>query len=127
MLEQLAYYPLVFELALAEADLERATQAADWFAEEGLHARAGIFYLRLDDPRASDYLTRQAEPYLDRYFWSLATLHLTPQLRKHPLIVDLEDALGFTRQWRLELCKRASTLPPESHITCDPEKYALAP
>ena len=73
LLEQLAYYPLVFELAMTEGNLDRATEVAEWFANEGMDARAGILYLRLDDPRANEYLARDPEPRFDRLFWSFAT------------------------------------------------------
>ena len=100
-------------------------EVGDWFANEGMDARAGILYLRLDDPRANEYLARDPEPRFDRIFWSFATLHLTPELRKHPLVIDLEAKLGYTSEWRLEFCKRVSTLPPESYLRCDPARYEV--
>jgi hypothetical protein len=126
MLEQLAYYPLVFELAMVEGNRDVATDVADWFAAQGMDARAGILYLRIGDPRATDYLERGPEPRFDRLFWSFATLHLTPELREHRLIVDVEDKLGFTKEWRLEFCRRAMTLPPETYISCDPARYEIS-
>lgn len=125
-LERAIYYPLTFEVAMVDGDLVKARSTAERLAEDAYHGMAGILYLRLGDTRAQAQLTLAAEsPYFERFPWFQNTVHLTPELREHPLILKVNDALGFTKAWRLELCKRASTLPPESHITCDPSKYAL--
>ncbi len=57
--------------------------------------------------------------------WQFGTQAQTPQhLRDHPLARRWADNMGYTYEWRLELCKRAATFPPESKINCDPARYA---
>ncbi len=126
-LQWLSLLPLQFELAMAEADPATASAAAQRLADDRMHTLAGVFFLRLNDPRAEEQLElAAAEPQFERFAWFHSAMHLGPALRDHPLIRNLEDAMGFSRLWRLELCKRAATLPPESHITCDPTKYEVS-
>ena len=57
--------------------------------------------------------------------WYHETALLSSEQHGDPFVRELEDALGLTREWRLELCRRAATLPPETGIACDPDNYAL--
>lgn len=117
---------LAFEIAIAEEDLESARAAAQRQAELGSHAAAGISYLRLDDPRAEQQL-RLAEPDAPfiRRDWLRHVAFTPPELRTHPAFVRLQDALGYTEAWRREFCRRASTMPPHTHVTCDPSQFEV--
>ena len=101
-----------------------ALDIADWFAEQGQYARAGLYYVLLDDPRAQAAIEKAATDLPAPLFgWFYSTAMLSEEQRSHPLIKRIESDLGITPEWRLELCRRAATLPPETHIKCDPSKY----
>lgn len=115
---------LAFEIAMAERDLESARAAAERHAEMGSHASAGIRFLRLGDPRAEHHLRRaeQDAPFIRRdWLWYVA--FTPPELRTHPAFIRLQDALGYTSEWRQELCRRASAMPTHTHVTCDPTQF----
>jgi len=118
-------HKMAFGIAMVEGDTQKARLLTEEIALYN-SLSAGIRYLILNDPRAERFLSLAGEtPSHWRNVWAYATAIIPPELREHPLILDLEEKLGFDKAWRLELCKRAATLPPESLITCDPGKYTL--
>lgn len=110
---------LAFELAMSESDRETAVRIADELAAQGL---GGAPYLRLGNPRANDQLAAAA-PTADPAYVGIFLMVLTPDLREHPTVRTYLDSVGLTKAWRLELCRRAATLPPTTWISCDPAKY----
>jgi hypothetical protein len=110
---------------MATHDGETALQLIETAAREGRHDLAAGGYLRLGDPRATAEFRLAAETF-DRGFVGLALATTPAEFRESPPFRAFLDALGFTKAWRHELCVRASTMPPETGIHCDPSKYQLA-
>jgi len=117
---------LDFRLGYVTGDQVRATAAAEWFEHHGQHLRAALYYFLLHDPRAQRELElgRAEPPYL-LLAWSFETAVVPVERRMEPLYTELEDLLGLNSEWRLEMCRRASRLPPETMISCDPGKYSV--
>ena len=120
-------YLVKFYLGLIKNDLEYARGIAEEAEKQGRLASAAAMYIRLDDPRAEGVIDEIAKtPEFHRMFWLYNRLFLDPdEQASHPLVLKLEAVLGYTPEWRLELCERAAALPPESKTTCDPSKYEL--
>ena len=116
---------LAFEVALARGDTEEGRTQAEALAEAEIYLWAGIAFLRLgQEDRASELLQQAGAPEaLDRWYIYNATMFTPPELRRHPEIRKVYNKLGYTDEWRLELCRRASTLPPDTGITCEPAIY----
>jgi hypothetical protein len=60
-----------------------------------------------------------------RVAWHGDSSLVPPELREHPNVVRYKQLLGYTPEWRAELCERASHFPPESLIACDPSEYPV--
>ncbi|MEZ5550243.1 MAG: winged helix-turn-helix domain-containing protein [Pseudomonadales bacterium] len=112
-----------FELAMRSGDRARATEAAEQIHGLGDAVLAGVLALRLGDSRATGWLAEPLSPQFQRFWWWKARALMTGAIAEHPSILAVEAALGFTPQWRLELARRAATLPADSHICCDPALY----
>ncbi|MGE0624707.1 MAG: winged helix-turn-helix domain-containing protein [Pseudomonadales bacterium] len=125
LVEYTGYYPLAFEVAMAEGDLTAAGTIRDWFQEQGYLAMAVVLSLRLNGRCAAELAASAPDPVLDRFWWWVNRLHLTPEIADHPQYKALEERMGFNDTWRAELARRASTLDPASHIVVNPDDYAL--
>lgn len=115
-----------FKLAMYLEDEARATAAAERAGANGAIDAAAMMYLRLNDPRADEYFRIATQgPSFNRFnHYHLLPL-LTPELRVNPLVRTYENAMGFTPEWRRTLCQKATELPPETGITCNPARYAV--
>ena len=120
------YGVVFFEIALEEGDLPRASAIAREMADIKLYALAGILYLRMNAPEGSRYLELAAQnPEFVRLWWLHFLSVATEEVRAHPSVVALQDALGYTDHHRYWLAQQTSKLPRESGIYCNPEKYRL--
>jgi hypothetical protein len=118
----LAY--LTAQVAWVTGDRETGLAIADATAERGMHAWSAIAYMVWDDPRADEYFKLASQPpHVARRDIQLYQLAIPPKYRNDPRVLDMLRAFGFTPEWRLELCRRASSLPQQSGISCDPTKY----
>ena len=121
-----------FELARLQGNHDRALQVveerlSDVYFDDIHDEDTTLSLLVLGDARVAIFLEKALHSQLTtRDVWRYVSLmYIPPEFREHPIVRELEDAMGHTKEWRLELYKRAATLPPESHISCDPETYAL--
>lgn len=86
---------------------EAALAEAAALAEDGWHGIAGISFLELGDPRAAEQFERAADaPVAGRRMIS-SWLHPKPAWMEHPVVRRYLDRLGYTHEWRRELCHRA--------------------
>jgi len=115
---------LAFHLALEEGDREGASLLAEQHAESGDYGVSAYMLLTLHDDRAAEHFERLI-PLTERGFLGLGEMTLPQGLREAPAYRHYLDEIGHTRDWRLELCRRAADLSSIG-ITCDPSKYALA-
>ncbi|MEZ5549344.1 MAG: winged helix-turn-helix domain-containing protein [Pseudomonadales bacterium] len=116
----LGYYPLAFEVALAEGDDERARESIDWCVANEHASLAAIFSLRLDGAVPTALSRAAPNPDRDGFWWWLTRLHVTPEIARHPVVLRIESELGFTDDWYRELAEKASTLPPDRHLVVSP-------
>ena len=116
---------LANEIAMVEKDSSKAQGIAERY--ENINPLwAGIIYLRLGDERAEKQFDLAASPpYFDRRFMFAFMGFIPSEHRELPTVRRALDKMGFTHKWRLELCRRASTMPPHTGIGCDPSKYEL--
>lgn len=121
--EYTGYYPLAFEVAMADGNRQRAATIRDWFHEQGYLAMAVVLSLRLDGECSAELAGSAPDPLLDRFWWWINRLHVTPEIAEHPQYKALEEGLGFDDAWRAELARRASTVDPASHIVVNPGDY----
>jgi hypothetical protein len=116
-----------FELAMADGRIDDATIVAEWFVEQADHGRAGIMLLQLGDARAQFHLAAAGGNQQTLAFhWAWYRPFISPEMRDHPWVRRLEDELGFTLEWRAELCRRASRTPQHWGIACDSGKHELS-
>ncbi len=87
--------------------VEAATQGAAQLASEGWHATAGTLFLEFGDRRAKEQFRMAAErPVAGRRMVS-SWLYLDPSRQNNPSVGEYLDSLGFTTEWREEICNRA--------------------
>ncbi len=124
-LRQGLMYGLAFNIAMKVGDRTRAESALEHYLELPYHRSAAwLMLLRLDDPRAEEYMRlAAANAAFIRNEWRTIAPYIPDDLRKRATVRRLIAAVGFTPEWRLELCRRASTFPAESHVSCNPADY----
>ncbi len=122
---QIFYNGLKFELALKANNVAEARSAADWLADNGFLEFAGMMFLRMNDPRAEATLIKAStgNPPHVRWVWPYAKQHLRPEQLDHPWVVAADNALGYTREFKLELCKLANLMQTREGLRCDPSNY----
>lgn len=85
-----------------------------------------VLYLMADDARAHEaFVSTLASPHWWKYWTDIFEWKIPPRFRNTSTWQSYRTGLGYTDAWRLEICRRASTVPPETGLTCDPKKYEL--
>ena len=114
---------LEFGIAVAERNGDAITEAlmnhpanATW---NGLQA------LGIDHPLAAELLQRMEMPRSSAVYFDYLIPILPPEKRNHPAFVRIQEKLGFTPEWRLEICRKSNLWPADKHIRCDPKNYEL--
>ena len=99
----------------------------EWWALNNDHWGAIVSFLAAGDTASAELHLREfkRKPIPIGHTWHGVYPFVPLDQRNHPVIRQLKAVLGFTDEWRLELCRRASRFPPESKIGCDPSKYSL--
>ena len=115
---------LDYGIAVAEGRTDEAIAYARTLPKEAF-LTAFILLAHGHDDYAQWYPTERRLQFL-RTEWIYVLPWIEDRLRDHPEIVKLQSYMGFTKEWRLELCKRAQNMPPESRIGCDPANYEIA-
>lgn len=113
---------LAFQIDMAAGNIEGATAVAEAMRDAHRPDRAGHLFFALGDPRAGEELAR-ASRFMDPAYLGLGFMLLSPGQRDADVYRCFLDAMGLTSEWRLELCRRAATMPRKSFISCDPHKY----
>ena len=107
-----------------EGDKAEVRKQARFYAEEEQYIYAVLFLSMINDPKADELLEQALlEPAWPLLGWALTTPAMSPEQRKYPVFIQLENHLGITAEWRLYLCQRANQLPASTGITCDESKY----
>lgn len=95
--------------------VDELSQSGDW--------KAFLFAAAANDTRAQELAETYLQNVTNRPHWGFAMASLPPPLRTHPVILRVGEGLGYTPEWRLELCRRVAELPAITHLTCDPPDY----
>jgi hypothetical protein len=115
-------YSLEAQLKYQEGDSQSITKTAQDFAGGGLHLWAAGLYLWVSDPRAeTEFAKALASPVWVKYWVDSYQWMYPEEIRNGELWQAFRESLGYTDGWRLEVCRRVSTLPPRSGLSCDPE------
>ena len=114
-------------MAIANAENEPASviRYANEISGLGNHLWAAIGLLNADavnEARVELEIAAQTPEFYRREL-AFDRILVDPDKRDHPLLVEFYSKLGFTPEWRSELCRKASTMPPETHISCDPTRH----
>ena len=100
--------------------------AAQSLSSQEVHVWAAMLYLMADDPRAHEaFMSALVSPVWWKYMTDHYEWWIPARLRNTPTWRSYVAGLGYTDAWRLEICRRASTVPPETGLVCDPKKYEL--
>ena len=104
-------------------DTEIALAGAELLAEEGWHAVAGNLFLDLGDPRAEEQFELAAlNPVVGRRL-TASLLHPDPSLADHPTVKPYLESLGYTDEWRREICTRAIDYASQNGVELNCDKY----
>jgi len=114
-----------FELAMRQGDRARAVQSMERIHALGDTIIAGIFALRLQDPRAKTWLSEPFQPQFHRFWWWKTRALISEDIADHPDIQRLNNAIGFTRNWCQDLAHRVAHMPSDSFFSCDPSQYQI--
>ena len=88
-------------------DKEAALAGAALLAEEGSHLVAGILFVEFDDPRAKEQFTAASANPLPRDRVVSSWLYPRPDWATDPIVKPYLESLGYTDEWRREICSRA--------------------
>ncbi len=92
-------------------------------ALEGWHAIAGDLFLYLGDPRASEeYELAALNPVLGRRM-TASWLNAEPSRFEHPIVKPYLESLGYTDEWRREICIRAVDYASRIGVELNCDKY----
>ncbi len=113
---------LAFLIAIEEGRISDARERAFEIPDD--RARTAVMLLMIGDEKWKDYAADDAELFdFTRYAFAYSHAGVAHHPAAKEYVEDAGARMGYTREWRLELCEKANLWPEESGIRCDPEDY----
>jgi len=112
-----------YRLQGATGDTGAALEGAEMLAADGWHATAGNLFLFLGDPRASEQFELAALNPIPGRRMTASWLNAEPSRFDHPIVKPYLESLGYTDEWRREICTRAIDYASANGVELDCDKY----